>query len=117
RLQTVFNRGFWEGYYLGKKTGELTDAAGSKATKKKEYVALCQNYFSKIGVGEFLMQAGTLSTGDNILIIGNTTGVEEMTVPEMRVDLQSVPKTVKGELFSMPVNRTIRRGDKIYRWE
>ncbi|MDR3094745.1 MAG: U32 family peptidase [Bacteroidales bacterium] len=117
KLQTVFNRGFWDGYYLGKTTAELTDAAGSKASRTKEYVALCNNYFSKIGIGEFLMQAGTLSAGDNILIIGNTTGVVEMTVPELRIDLKSAPKAIKGEIFSMPVTQTIRRGDKIYLWK
>jgi putative protease len=115
-LQTVFNRGFWDGYYLGKTVGELTDAPGSKASRKKEYVALCSNYFAKIGVGEFQMQSGTLSTGDKILLIGHTTGAIEMETPEMRVDMQPVRQTVKGEVFSMPVTQPVRRGDKIYLW-
>jgi putative protease len=117
RLQTVFNRGFWDGYYLGKTVAELTDAPGSKASKRKEYVALCHNYFAKIGIAEFLMQSGTLSVGDKILIIGNTTGVVEMEVPELRVDLQVVAQTTKGEIFSMPVTQPIRRSDKMYRWD
>ncbi|MDR2037801.1 MAG: U32 family peptidase [Bacteroidales bacterium] len=117
KLGTVFNRGFWDGYYLGKSMGELTDAHGSKATRRKEYIALCNNYFSKIGVGEFLMQSGTLSVGDHILIIGNTTGVVEMEVQEIRVDMKPVKQTVKGEVFSMPVTQPIRRSDKIYIWK
>ena len=116
RLQTVFNRGFWDGYYLGKSIAELNDAHGSKATRRKEYIALCSNYFTKLGVGEFQMQSGAISVGDQILIIGTTTGVVEITVPEIRVDLNPVEKTVKGEIFSMPVPQLIRRGDKIYKW-
>ncbi len=116
KLQTVFNRGFWDGYYLGKSIAELNDIHGSKATKRKEYVAVCHNYFSKLGVGEFQMQSGTLSAGDHILIIGPTTGMVEMEVSEIRVDLKPVDKTIKGEVFSMPVPQWIRRSDKIYKW-
>jgi len=117
RLQTVFNRGFWDGYYLGKSIAELNDIHGSKATRQKEYIALCSNYFTKLGVGEFQMQSGALSVGDQILIIGQTTGVVEMTVPEIRVDLKPVEQTVKGEVFSMPVPQLIRRSDKVYKWK
>jgi len=116
KMQTVFNRGFWDGYYLGKSMAELNDVHGSKALRRKEYIALCGNYFTKLGVGEFFMQSGTLSVGDHILIIGQTTGVLEMTVTEIRVDLKPVVKTVKGEVFSMPVPQVIRRSDKIYKW-
>jgi len=116
RLKTVFNRDFWDGYYLGKTIAELNDTHGSKATQRKEYIALCSNYFTKLGVGEFQMQSGTLSVGDKILIIGQTTGVVEMTVPEIRVDLKPVEQTVKGEVFSMPLPQLIRRSDKIYKW-
>jgi len=116
RLQTVFNRDFWDGYYLGKTIAELNDVHGSKSVRRKEYIALCNNYFTKLGVGEFQMQSGALAVGDQILIIGQTTGVVEMTVPEMRVDLKPVEQTVKGEVFSMPVPQLIRRGDKIYKW-
>ncbi|MDR1668215.1 MAG: U32 family peptidase [Bacteroidales bacterium] len=117
RLQTVFHRGFWDGYYLGKSTGELADAPGSKATRKKEYVAVCNNYFSKIGVGEFLMQSGLLATGDRILLIGTTTGTVEMEASSMRIDLQPTAQVVKGEVFSMPVPAPVRRGDKVYLWK
>lgn len=115
-LRTVFNRDFWDGYYLGKSVGELTDAPGSKATRRKEYTAQCSNYFSKLGVGEFQMQSGTLSVGDRILIIGPTTGVMEMKIPEIRVDLKPVEQAVKGDVFSMPVMQPVRRSDKIYKW-
>lgn len=115
-LQTVFNRGFWDGYYLGKSVAGLNDVHGSKATRRKEYIALCSNYFTKLGVGEFQMQSGSLSVGDQILVIGTTTGVQEMTVPEIRVDLKPVEQTVKGDVFSMPLSQLIRRGDKLYKW-
>jgi putative protease len=116
KLQTVFNRGFWDGYYLGKSMVELNDVHGSKATRRKEYIALCSNYFTKLGVGEFQMQSGSLSAGDHILVIGPTTGVVEMVVPEIRVNLKPVEQTVKGEVFSMPLLQPIRRSDKIYKW-
>ena len=116
RLQTVFNRGFWDGYYLGKTVAELNDTHGSKATRRKEYIALCSNYFTNLGVGEFQMKSGALSVGDPILLIGQTTGVVEMTVPEIRVDLKPVEQTVKGEIFSMPVPQLVRRSDKIYKF-
>jgi len=116
KLLTVFNRGFWDGYYLGKSMAELNDVHGSKATRRKEYIALCSNYFTKLGVGEFQMQSGALATGDSILVIGPTTGVVEMTVPEIRVDLKPVEHTIKGEVFSMPLTQLIRRGDKVYKF-
>jgi len=115
KLQTVYNRGFWDGYYQGKSIAELNDVHGSKATRRKEYIALCSNYFTKLGVGEFQMQSGSLSVGDQILVIGTTTGVVEMTVSEIRVDLIPVAQTVKGEVFSMPLPQLIRRGDRIYK--
>jgi len=117
KLQTVFNRSFWDGYYLGKSIAELNDVHGSKATRRKEYIALCSNYFTKLGVGEFQMQSGSLSVGDQILVIGVTTGVVEMTVAEIRVDLKPVRQTIKGDVFSMPLPQLIRRGDKVYKWE
>jgi putative protease len=116
RLQTVFNRGFWDGYYLGKSMAELNDVHGSKATRRKEYIALCGNYLTKLGVGEFQMQSGSLSVGDHILVIGPTTGVVEMVVPEIRVNLKPVEQTVKGDVFSMPLPQPVRRSDKIYKW-
>lgn len=115
RLSAVFNRGFWDGYYLGQKLGEWTKEYGSKATKKKVYIGKGTNYFPKIGVSEFLMETYSLSVGDEILITGPTTGVIQMTVPEIRVDLKPVKTTFKGEKFSMPVDEKIRRSDKLYK--
>ncbi|MBN2166633.1 MAG: U32 family peptidase [Marinilabiliaceae bacterium] len=115
RLSSVFNRGFWDGYYLGQKIGEWSREYGSKATKKKVYIGKGTNYFPKIKVAEFLVESHSLSVGDEILITGPTTGVIQMTVPEIRVDLKPVDLTTKGEKFSMPVDEIIRRSDKLYK--
>ena len=115
RLATVYNRGFWDGYYLGRKLGEWTEDYGSQATTKKVYVGLVNNYFSKIGVVEIKMETQSLQLGDNILVMGPTTGVYEDTLSEIRVDLQVVEKTQKGDHCSIPVKTTLRRGDKVYR--
>lgn len=116
RLATVFNRGFWDGYYLGQRLGEWSEVYGSRATRKKIALGKVTNYFSKLQVGEFKLESFDLRVNDRIFIIGETTGVIEMTVPEIRVDLQPVERVEKGVLFSMPVPRKIRRGDKIYKW-
>lgn len=116
RLATVFNRGFWDGYYLGQRLGEWSEVYGSKATRKKIALGKVTNYFSNLQVGEFKLESFELSVGDEVLIVGETTGVIEMRVPEIRVDLQSVERVKKGILFSMPVPEKVRRGDKIYKW-
>lgn len=115
RLSSVFNRGFWDGYYLGQRLGEWTDVYGSAATRKKSYLGKCTNYFDRIGVGEFSMETGELETGDEILIIGPTTGVIETLVAELRVDDKAVTKTIKGEKFSLPLPELVRRSDKLYK--
>ena len=115
RLSAVFNRGFWDGYYLGQKMGDWSKNYGSRATKKKIYIGKGMNFFPKIKVAEFLMETQELTVGDEILITGPTTGVVQMKVEEMRVDLKPVEKTVKGERFSMPVDVKIRRSDKLYK--
>lgn len=115
QLTTVFNRGFWDGYYLGRRLGEWTDNYGSKATKQKVYIGKGTNYFSKIGVAEFLLQAGDLQVGDEILITGPTTGVIETSVKEMRVNLKNVEKAEKGSSISIPVEQIVRRSDKLYK--
>lgn len=116
RLATVFNRGFWDGYYLGQRLGEWSEVYGSKATRKKIALGKVTNYFSNLQVGEFKLESFDLSVGDEVLIVGETTGVIEMRVSEVRVDLQPVEKVKKGILFSMPVPEKVRRGDKIYKW-
>ena len=116
RLDKIFNRGFWNGYYLGQRLGEWTSKYGSSATRTKVYTAKGVRYFSNIKVAEFLMEAGELNVGDEILIIGPTTGVIPMTVKEIRVDLKPVPKAVKGDRFSIQVDEKIRPSDKLYVW-
>jgi putative protease len=116
RLSTVFNRGFWNGYYLGQRLGEWSSVYGSKASKKKIAIGKVTNYFGKLGVGEFKLESYDLNVGDEVLIIGQTTGVVQMTVSELRFELNPVQKVNKGELFSMPVPETVRRGDKLYKW-
>lgn len=115
RLSTVFNRGFWDGYYLGRKLGEWSSAYGSKATKRKVYVGKGMNYFSNLKVAEFLNETGLLKVGDEIVISGPTTGIIETKVAEIRVDMASVPETKKGERFSIPVEHAVRRSDKLYK--
>jgi putative protease len=115
RLRSVFNRGFWEGYYMGKKTGEWSEKYGSSATKRKVYLGRGMNYFTKIGVAEFLLETKSLHVGDEILITGPTTGVIETTVKEIRVDLKPVEETVKGDRFSIPVDSIVRRSDKLFK--
>lgn len=115
RLTTVYNRGFWEGYYLGQKMGSWAQRYGSLATKTKEYVGLVTNYFSKLNVAEIRMDSGELSVGDALKIMGPTTGIVEQKVEEIRVDLHPVQKTEKGEICSIPIEQTVRRGDKVYK--
>jgi len=115
RLATVFNRGFWDGYYLGQRLGEWSHRYGSRATKRKIYIGKGTNYFQKIGVAEIKIETQELQEGDEILITGPTTGVVETKVEEIRVDRQPVRKAVKGEFCSIPVKDLIRRSDKVYK--
>ncbi|MCG8410008.1 MAG: U32 family peptidase [Bacteroidales bacterium] len=115
RLSSVFNRGFWDGYYLGQKMGEWSHKYGSRATKRKVYIGKTTNYFSKIKVAEFLIESYDLKVGDEILITGPTTGVIKTTVKEIRVDLKNTDKAEKGTVCSVPINDLIRRSDKLYK--
>ena len=115
-LSKIFNRGFWDGYYLGQRLGEWSSKYGSSATRVKEYVAKGVRYFPNIGVAEFKMETGELHVGDEIVITGPTTGVIITTVDEIRVDLKPVERTVKGESFSIKVDQKIRPSDKLYLW-
>jgi len=115
KLKTVFNRGFWDGYYLGRKLGEWSEKYGSRATKRKQYLGKCTNFFNKLSVAEITVAAGKIEVGNDILVIGETTGVVEITISEMRVDLKSVNSAVKGEKMSIPTKQLIRRGDKVYK--
>ncbi|MEG2163178.1 MAG: peptidase U32 family protein [Bacteroidales bacterium] len=116
RLATVFNRGFWNGYYLGQRLGEWSMNYGSEATRRKEYIGKGVKYFSKLSVAEFIMECGELNTGDEILITGPTTGAVTMKIVEMRVNLESVQKAVKGDHFSIASDVKIRPSDKLFKW-
>lgn len=115
RLATVFNRGFWGGYYMGQRAGEWSDSYGSSATKRKVYVGKVTNYFKKLGVAEILVEASTLSTGEEAFIMGETTGVVEFVPDEIRVNLKPVDETVQGQYCSLKVPQLVRRGDKLYK--
>ena len=116
RLATVFNRGFWDGYYLGRKLGEWSERYGSQATENKVYLGLIRNYFGKINVAEVQLQTNeTLKVGDEIMVIGETTGVYRDTVKELRTDRDPVPEVHQGDRFSFASKELLHRGDKVYR--
>lgn len=114
RLASVFNRGFWDGYYLGQRLGEWSHNYGSASTLKKIYIGRSLNYFANIGVAEFKIETKELKKGDNILIIGPTSGVIETTVDEIRIDLEPVDIAPKGSRCSFRVPDKVRRADKLY---
>lgn len=114
RLSTVFNRGFWDGYYQGQRMGEWSDKPGSVATEKKVYCAKGIRYYSKLKVAEFKVEASPLHVGDRILITGPTTGALYMTVDEIRYDLKPVDEARQGWRVSIPVEKKIRPSDKLY---
>ncbi|HCC85615.1 MAG TPA: collagenase-like protease, partial [Porphyromonadaceae bacterium] len=104
RLATVFNRGFWDGYYLGQRLGEWTHRYGSGATKRKVYVGKAVKHFGNLGVTEFLVETQSVKQGDELLITGPTTGALFVTADDIRVDLNTVPEAVKGDHFSIRTN-------------
>ncbi|RLD45159.1 MAG: U32 family peptidase [Bacteroidetes bacterium] len=115
QLATVYNRGFWDGYYMGRKLGEWTEEYGNQATQRKTYIGKVTNYFNKIGVAELKIETHDLSIDEEIKIIGPTTGVYEDKVLEIRLDYDPVKKAVKGDVCSIPVKELVRRGDKVYK--
>ena len=115
KLETVYNRGFWDGYYLGQKLGEWTRIHGSKASKKKIYLGKAKNYFTKIQVAEFDLETQQLKEGDNILIAGRRTGIIETVAGEIRLNDKQVKSVKKGDNFSMKLVRTVRPSDKLYK--
>jgi putative protease len=116
RLATVFNRGFWDGYYLGRKMGEWSANYGSSATKRRIYLGKVTNYFTNIKVAEVKLENGDLRRGETILITGPTTGIIEFTVGEIRVDLNETAEAQKGEFCSIKIDDLLRRSDKVYKW-
>ncbi len=115
RLSKVYNRGFWDGYYLGRKTGEWTEDYGNQATVRKMYVGKITNYYTNIGVAEIKIETNSLALDDEIKIIGPTTGVYEDVISEIRVDLTTVDEAAKGDVCSVRVKELVRRGDKLYK--
>lgn len=115
KLASVFNRGFWDGYYLGQRLGEWSSNYGSQATKRKVYVGKVTNYFSNLGVAEIKLETGNLKLGDEIIISGPGTGVIQTKVDEIRVGLVAFSEALKGESCSMPVATKLRRSDKLYK--
>ncbi len=115
RLATVFNRGFWNGYYLGQRLGEWSSSYGSEAIERKEYIGKGTKYFSNIGVAEFLMESGEINEGDKLLITGPTTGAITIEAKDMRVNFKPATKIVKGDLFSIAVGTKIRPSDKLFK--
>jgi len=114
-LEKVYNRGFWSGYYLGQKLGEWSDVDGSKATQKKVYLGKGIHFFPKVNIGEFKIEAFDLSIGDEILITGPTTGVEEFELTEMMVNDERLDKATKGDSVTIPLKFRIRPSDKLYK--
>lgn len=117
RLKTVFNRGFWDGYYLGQRLGEWSKAYGSEATERKVYVGKGIKYFSNIGVAEFLIEASEISVGEKLLITGPTTGAVFLEAEEIRYDLNPVQSAHKGQYISIKVPAKVRPNDKLYKLE
>lgn len=119
RLSRVFNRGFWDGYYLGQRLGEWTHSYGNKATRKKVYAAKCTNFFKNLNVAEFLIEAvDAIETGQQCLITGETTGVYECTIEGIHnAKGDPTDRVVQGQFFSLKTDRLIRRGDKLFLWE
>lgn len=116
RLSAVFNRGFWDGYYLGQKLGEWNTNYGSSATKRKIYIGKITNYFNRLKVAEIKLENGDLVKGDTILVTGPTTGAIYYDLDEIRVDLKATDKALKGELCSIKTPNILRRSDKVYKW-
>lgn len=117
RLRKVFNRGYWDGYYLGQRLGEWSSKYGSSSTRVKVYAAKAMHYFPKLNVGEFQMESGTLKVGDEVVITGPTTGALIFKVEELRFDLKPVESVERGQRFSMPVPEKVRPSDKLYIWQ
>jgi len=116
-LEKIFNRGFWNGYYLGQRLGEWSAKYGSSATRVKRYAAKGVRYFPRLGVGEFIMEAGELHVGDEVVITGTDTGALILKVNELRLEYDPVPSVHKGDSFSLKVPRKIRPSDRLYVWE
>lgn len=115
QLSAVFNRGFWEGYYLGRTMGEWSDVPGSKATQRKIFIGRGLKYFKNQGVGEFELLSHSLAIGDKVVVIGPTTGVVQSVISELRMENKAIEKVGKGDIFSFRIDEKIRPSDKLYK--
>jgi len=115
RLSTVYNRGFWEGYYLGRKLGQWTDNPGSIATERKIYVGKCTNFFSKINVAEFEIETGKLKSGDKLIVLGRNLGVHHLTFDEVRVNGLEAAQAGRGDKITFPLDQKTASTDKLYK--
>lgn len=115
KLSMVFNRGFWNGYYLGQRLGEWTDTYGSKAIFKKVYIGKLVTYYAKVGVAEYKLESHDLSVGEKVMIIGPNTGVIELEIEEMYKDFVKVDKVSKGDIFSFKLSQKLKKADKLYK--
>ncbi|MBR4660739.1 MAG: U32 family peptidase [Bacteroidales bacterium] len=116
RLETVFNRGFWDGYYQGALLGEWSEVYGNRATRTKTYIGRITNWYSRLGVAEITVETGGFRLGDHLLITGSTTGVMECDVKEIRTDHQ-VQEAKKGDVCSIPLVERPHRGDRVYLYQ
>ncbi len=116
KLKTVYNRGFWGGYYLGEKMGEWAKSGGSQATRKKEFIGKVENFFSDISVAQVGIETGNLQKNDEIIIIGKTTGVVEMKLPSVTVEGVDDVTAKKGDACTFKTDTLVRRGDQVYKF-
>ncbi|MGV8162184.1 MAG: peptidase U32 family protein [Candidatus Nanoarchaeia archaeon] len=115
KLDSVFNRGFWQGgYYLGEKLGEWSGIYGSAATKNKSFIGNVQNYYSKKGVCAVFIETGDLKKGDEVLITGTTTGVTQFVVDSIVLDDKNVNSAKKNDFIAFKVPEKVRKNDKVY---
>ncbi len=115
QLETVYNRGFWSGYYLGQELGEWSDKPGSLAIQKKIYLGKGIHYFSKLKIAHFKLESQSVKVGDNILITGPTTGVVEIKLPIFRIDDKEAEKAERGDNITFELDQIIRPSDKLYK--
>jgi putative protease len=114
-LNKVYNRGFWEGYFMGRKLGEWTKNPGSIAAEKKIYLAKATKYYPKINIAEFLIETGTISLGDNLMVIGRNTGSDKITLDELIVNGTKQDKAIKGDKITFPFGKALKSNDKLYK--
>jgi len=114
-LDKVYNRGFWDGYFMGKKLGEWTKNPGSIATEKKIYLAKCTKYYPKIKIAEFLIENGSLKADEPLLVLGRNTGSDKVRLMELMVNGQISNQANRGDKITFPTDQPLRTGDKLYK--